>query len=295
MHVPHGITGTYPTRRAWSTITGAVRINGNAGRPWEQFMFQAWIRSKSPEFVRDILRDFCVTQQLLEGQFQMFDREERVEFEVIRDILGIEMNKGLLWRLKDTSHHLFRGQNSSDLHGRLLDWCLGYIFHETMKLKEDAYQQQNYGERFRRIEEQEHGSRERELLAELGKVVAQTRESMRREIARIRFIMAACRRLFLDCLPEHRENALLARFLYDRNDLVRSVFARDYDELMRVLYADRPERMFRLAAESLQLGGWEREAATAREQARKMRRNACPTSQNVADADDDPASMVVRA
>jgi hypothetical protein len=216
--------------------------------------------------VRDILRDFCVTQQVLEEQFQIFDREERVEFEALLDILGIEMNKGLLWRLKDTSHHLFRGKNFSSLYGQLLDWCLGYIFHETMKLKEDAYQQQSYGERFLWIKEQEHGSQEeQELLAELGQVVLQTRESMRREITRIRFIMAACRRLFLNYLPEHRDNALLARFLYDRNELVRLVFAQDYDKLMQVLYGDRPERMFHLAAESLHLGGWEREAAAARQ------------------------------
>jgi hypothetical protein len=209
---------------------------------------------------------------VLEEQFQIFDREERVEFKALLNILGIEMNKGLLWRLKDTSHHLFRGKNSSDLHGQLLDWCLGYIFHETMKLKEDAYQQQSYGERFLWIKEQEHGSREeRELFAELGKVVLQTRESMRREITRIRFIMAACRRLFLAYLPKHRDNALLARFLYDRNELVRLVFAQDYDRLIQVLYADRPERMLHLAAESLHLGGWEREAAAAREQAQNMR------------------------
>lgn len=233
-------------------------------------MFQAWIRSKQPEFVRDILRDFCVVQQLLEHQFLVFDREERVDFEVVREILGIEMDKGLLWRLKDTSHHLFRGNNASGLHGQLLDWCLGYIFHETMKLKEDAYQQQSYGERFSSIEEEVHGEDERKLLKVLGGVVAQTRESMRREIARIRFIMAACRRLFLEYLPDHRDNALLARFLYDRNELVRRVFSEDYEVLIEVLYGDQPERMYRLAAQSLQLGGWEREAEIARQQASNL-------------------------
>lgn len=237
-------------------------------------MFQAWIRSKGPEFVRDILRDFCVAQQSLEQQFVFFDRNERVEFEVLKDILGVEMNKGLLWRLKDTSHHLFRSGDSNGIHGQLLDWCLGYIFHETMKLKEDAYQQQSYGERFSLIEEQDHGPVEGALLDRLAGLVDQTRESMRREITRIRFIIAACRRLFLGYLPAHRDNALLARFLYDRNELVRRVFEGDYDDLIRLLYGDRPDRMYRLAAQSLQLGGWEREAAIALQQARDMFRGA---------------------
>ncbi|HDQ41465.1 MAG TPA: hypothetical protein ENN39_10625 [Desulfonatronum sp.] len=237
-------------------------------------MFQAWIHSKRHEFVRDILRDFCTVQQLLERQFLVFDREERVDFEVLRDILGVEMNKGLLWRLKDTSHHLFRSKSSSIFYGQLLDWCLGYIFHETMKLKEDAYQQHSYGERFRCISDEVRGAFGRQLLQELGAVVAQTRESMRREITRIRFIMAACCRLFLEYLPRHKDNTLLARFLYDRNALVRKVFARDYDALINVLYGDHPERMFLLAAQSLDLGGWEREAAMARQKARDIARSA---------------------
>jgi len=87
-------------------------------------MFRAWIRSKRSEFVRDTLRDFCLTQQVLEGQFRLFDIEERLDFDVLRDILGVEMNKGLLWRLKDTAHHLFGTDPSRDVFGRLLEWCL---------------------------------------------------------------------------------------------------------------------------------------------------------------------------
>lgn len=233
-------------------------------------MFQAWIRSKRPEFVRDILRDYCVAQQLLEQQFQVFDGRELVEFEVIRDILGVEMDKGLLWRLKDTSHHLLRGNDGDDPYGPILDWCLGYIFHETMKLKEDAYQQESYGRRFQAIMDKAGDLIPRRLLCDLDKVAAQTRESMRREITRIRFIMAACRRLFLGYLPEHRDNPLLARFLFDRNELVRQVFHEDYDTLITALYADRPERMYHLAAQSLLLGGWEQEAAQAGQRAREM-------------------------
>lgn len=232
-------------------------------------MFRAWIRSKRSEFVRDILRDFCLSQQVLENQFRMFDAEERLDFEVLRDVLGVEMNKGLLWRLKDTAHHLFRTDRDADVHGQLLGWCLGYIFHETMKLKEDAYQREIYGGRF--LEFRQIGLRpeERGIVGELSKVVDQTRESMRREVARIRFIIASCRQLFIRYLPEHRDNALLARLLYDQNSLVRTAFALDYHALITALYGDRPEKMYHLAAQSLMLGGWEREAALA-EQEGKM-------------------------
>ncbi|SMP50452.1 hypothetical protein SAMN06295888_106116 [Desulfonatronum zhilinae] len=229
-------------------------------------MFRAWIRSKRSEFVRDILRDFCLSQQVLENQFRMFDAEERLDFEVLREVLGVEMNKGLLWRLKDTAHHLFRTDRDADVHGQLLGWCLGYIFHETMKLKEDAYQREIYGGRF--LEFRQIGLRpeERGIVGELSKVVDQTRESMRREVARIRFIISSSRQLFIRYLPEHGDNALLARLLYDQNSLVRMAFAQDYQALISALYGGRPEKMYHLAAQSLMLGGWEREAVRAEEE-----------------------------
>ncbi len=226
-------------------------------------MYRAWIRSKRAEFVRDTLRDFCLSQQVLENQFRLFDAEERLDFEVLREVLGVEMNKGLLWRLKDTAHHLFRTEQAPVVHGQLLGWCLGYIFHETMKLKEDAYQREIYGGRFLEFREIGLLPEERGIIGELSKVVDQTRESMRREVARIRFIIATSRGLFLRYLPDHRDNALLARLLYDQNNLVRTAFAQDYPALITVLYGERPERMYELAAHSLLLGGWEREAAQA--------------------------------
>ena len=229
-------------------------------------MFRAWIRSKRSEFVRDILRDFCLSQQVLENQFRVFDAEERLDFEVLREVLGVEMNKGLLWRLKDTAHHLFRTDQAAEVDGQLLGRCLGYIFHETMKLKEDAYQREIYGGRF--LEFRQIGLRpeERGIVGELSKVVDQTRESMRREVARIRFIISTSRQLFIRYLPEHRGNALLARLLYDQNNLVRMAFTQDYQALIRSLYGDQPDKMYHLAAQSLLLGGWEREAARAEEE-----------------------------
>lgn len=233
-------------------------------------MFRAWIRSKQPEFVRDILRDFCLSQQVLENQFRLFDAEEHLDFVVLQEILGVEMNKGLLWRLKDTAHHLFRTEPGVDVHGQLLGWCLGYIFHETMKLKEDAYQRESYGGRFLELKEIRLSLEERHMVEELAKVIDQTRESMRREVTRIRYIIASSRRLFIRYLPGHKDNALLARFLYDRNNLVRMVFAEQYGALIKAMYGPHPEQLYLLASQSLLLGGWEREAALAEEEGRML-------------------------
>ena len=88
-------------------------------------MSKTWIRAKLPEFVRDMFRNFCMSSKALEQQFVSFDREGAVAFTILRDLIGQEMDKGLLWRMKDTAHHVFRNDPETPLTGQFLDWGLG--------------------------------------------------------------------------------------------------------------------------------------------------------------------------
>jgi hypothetical protein len=226
-------------------------------------MSKAWITEKLPEFVRDMLRDFCLSADILESQFTVFDQTSQVSFEVLHDLLGEEMNKGLLWRLKDTAHHLFRNDGRQGLSGQMLDWCIGYIFHETMKIKEDAYQQQNYGPWFRELLDRELPEAETVVSKELFQIVLQTNESLRRESARVRFFFEKCRKLLMVYLSDQGENPLLGRFLFEQNGLVRKIFGQDYPALVAAIYGDAPEMMYVMASQSLRQGGWMTHAAQA--------------------------------
>ncbi|WP_029896567.1 hypothetical protein [Desulfohalovibrio reitneri] len=230
-------------------------------------MSKEWIRRKKPQFIRDVLRDFCKAGRRLEDQFRRFDHYGRLEFEALRELLGEENNKGLLWRLKDTAHHTFRSDEEERLVGQFLDWGVGYIFHETVKLKEDAYQQGAYAPWFREMRSQDLPREEAVICQELYQVVKQTRQSMQREIKRIRFIMYHCRRLFPIYLAEHRDNPLLARFLYEEEGLVREVFGVGYQDLVDALYNGEPGELYLQAARSLREGGWMEKAAKALEYA----------------------------
>lgn len=233
-------------------------------------MPKAWIRTKAPEFVRDVLRDFCIASRVLETEFRRFDAAGHVDFTVIRDLLGLEMNKGLMWRLKDTAHHLFREYPESPASGKFLDWGIGYIFHELMKLKEDAYQEQTYAPALHYMKDTELSDFMRSISEELAPVLDQTHESIRREITRVRFIMRYCRKIFTFYLAEHEENQLLARFLFKQYDLVREVFGEEHEELIRAIYKDCPGRMYALAARSLREGGWYKEAKRALDEAVRL-------------------------
>lgn len=236
-------------------------------------MSKNWLMSKQESFVRDVLRDFCQLASALESHFSEYDVSGAVSFHFFDDILGRQNSKGLLWRLKDTSHLLFRNdrQKKFAVLGEYLDWALGYIFHECIKLKEDAYQQMNYKPRFRQLRQSTDLSPEEQHIgSELYAVIRQTTESIDREVKRIRFILFHCKRMFILYLPVHQENPLLARYLYAQSSLVRSVFKGYYDELLTAIYPSGAHRMYELAAHSLEAGGWTDEALKSRELARQL-------------------------
>ncbi|QJB56383.1 hypothetical protein [Pseudodesulfovibrio sp. zrk46] len=226
-----------------------------------------WVQVKHPEFVRDLFKFFCQSCEVLEDQFHMFDEDGTLQFEVFKDIVGNEMDKGLLWRMKDTAHHVFRNDPHSQLGGKFLDWAIGYIFHETIKLKEDAYQKQNYAPWFHELSEQDLQTSEKDITGQLFQILSQTEESIRREIERIRFIIAKCRQLLPYYLRRYSDNVLLARYIFSQNERVRAVFKDEYDGLIHAIYGPESERMYILASQSLRLGGWLEEAAEAVNQA----------------------------
>jgi len=233
-------------------------------------MSKAWINAKRCEFARDVLRDFCLASRELEHRFLEYESSQRLQFEALRHLTGEEMDKGLLWRLKDTAHHLFRNIPENDTTGKFLDWALGYIFHETIKLKEDAYQLSHYAPWFISLEPATLDAEDRRFRKELLQVLMQTRESIEREMRRIRYIIAVC----LDMVPKHfaryRENALLARFIFDQNTLVRAVFKDKYQQLVHGIYGQEPEYMCILASASLRSGGWLQEALGAADEALRL-------------------------
>ncbi|NLV97129.1 MAG: hypothetical protein GX043_07310 [Desulfovibrionales bacterium] len=230
-------------------------------------MSSNWLVLKQESFVRDVLRDFCQIASALEKHFVDFDTSGELSFHFFDDLLGSSTSQGLLWRLKDTAHLLFRNDTRSNhtVLGEYLDWALGYIFHECIKLKEDAYQQMNYKPRFRQLQKNSRLSPEDQYIAtELYSVIEQTSESIAREVQRVRFILFHCKRMFILYLPLHADNSLLARYLYANSNVVQSVFKGLYNDLMESLYPQSLEKMFFLAAESLEEGGWYSEAQRAR-------------------------------
>ena len=164
-----------------------------------------WSPERKAFLVRDLVRDYCQVYEGLEEQRRRFDHEGAVSYSSIRDLLGEAMRKGVFWRLKDTAHHLFRNsqsqtpdkdaillwQYSGSRHPdglvsqqpveALIDWCVGYAFHECAKLREDAFQRQHYANRLAQLGR--HQGVTAELYDPLRQLGEQTAESSARACA----------------------------------------------------------------------------------------------------------------
>ena len=227
-------------------------------------MPKAWLLSKKNEMITEIFRNFCFVHRNIMEECLSTSQENPVCFRCLDNLLGQETNQGRLWRLKDTAHLVFRSFPDTPLSGRSLDWALGYLFHECMKLKEDAYQLTNYVPWFESIDPSDRlSSEEAQIGNDLKAIAAQTAHSIHREIQRIKSVLHLCRRLFIAYLPQHRDNPLLARFIYAHLNHVTEVFGPQSQILIRAVYGPNLTALVRLAATSFQQGGWAEEAQQA--------------------------------
>lgn len=235
-------------------------------------MSERWLLARRAYFVRDLVRDFCTVYLGIEEQNRLFTRDGLVSYAALRDLLGEVNRKGVFWRLKDTAHHLFRqiaeqpaedaillwqyagsaapsGVTVQTPVEALLDWCIGYAFHECAKLREDAFQRQHYSSRL--VQLARTPSVTDDLYNPLRELAAQTHESSARELQRILYVLRHGLFLLTRYLEGQGGNRHLARWLAEEEDLVRRAFGEWYPALLHALYDDRPHRLFRLAAENL--------------------------------------------
>ncbi|MCI5122742.1 MAG: hypothetical protein D3908_16455, partial [Candidatus Electrothrix sp. AUS4] len=61
-------------------------------------------------------------------------------------MIGEETDKGPLWTLRELCRRVWpEGEHEEDVEGSLVDWLMGSIFHEAIRLREDVHILNNYG------------------------------------------------------------------------------------------------------------------------------------------------------
>ncbi len=251
--------------------------------------------------LRDLTYYFCRVQYVLTEQASRFAQSGTVSYAVLHELLGEPMRKGIFWLFKDISHHLFRASmrtpvaalkastaspSISPWHTQphtsaskrtiedSLDWCIGYAFHECVKLREDAFQRQHYTNRLVQIQalvnhqltnhalaqESEQALAQAQLVDTLYPLTQQTHESISRELVRILSVFEQIRVLLVRVLlahnkADHGENDHLARLLVTKRNLVRNALGTQWYELLHGLYGEEKSALFLHAARSFFVSG----------------------------------------
>ena len=233
--------------------------------------------NKKDVLVRDLLRDFCTVQAIVAEQANRFSYSGTISYPLLRELLGEAQHKGIFWSLKDTAHHLFRrntdgrrcyigygmeedfsshsekSKKTEAVLESLIDWCIGYAFHECVKLKEDAFQKQHYTNRLLQV--QNRAENYKDNLEKLIPFTEQTTQSIAREMERVVGVLKHTRDLLVLFLGFHGQNGHLARFIIAEEDTVRQCFAHEWQDLIFSLYGENKDQMYICAIKlCLQMG-----------------------------------------
>lgn len=234
-------------------------------------MEKCWLKERRDLFLKNVVKDFFDSYaffiDLKEHTSKYGIRYDGLDFWV-----GTEQNKGKLWQLKDLCHLLWGESDPvKEDHGFMLDWMIGAIFHEAMKLKENAYMIERYRSSYplkdKALLRPNHngGAISRGFFEE-------TDYEIQRGIKRIDHLFGHAEMYLTKVLQKEEENALLVRFLLEAVSEPEEQWPESSgpNVLLKALFPKGLDEAYCLAGESYLEGSWFLEARLAFEKALEL-------------------------
>lgn len=247
----------------------------------------SWFEQRRNHFIRQVVEDFF----LLVGSFQQLygvyldcrspqghccadllsSKTEEARGQIwnrLTQMMGTEREKGRLWQLKDLCHLVWPEQELEyDVHGALIDWLLGSVFHEAMKLKENIYLLNTYGRAAVRMRELPLASSVRVLrpsepfpqllnmvdVDDLGRRIATDIISQMEQIG---FLLGQANYILRMMMPELAQNILVVRLLVEEEERVHGLWGESIEELFTEMFSGSAAQGFCLAGRSYLSGQW---------------------------------------
>ena len=236
----------------------------NAGKPSRN----PWFEERRHLFVKNMFKDFCTTYRLFLALAKNYAASHHLAFAEIDQLVGTETNKGHLWHLKDRCHDLWRDSDmQTDPSGSLLDWVIGSIFHEAMKLKENTYMLQYYGPLAEVMKQRSASHSVKFCGDECQRFMERTTEEIGRQMESLGFMFNRASLLVRGLVIEQAGNGLLIRHLLENPTLATELWAERLEELLAEMFPDGAEYGYCAAARSYLEGDWCREALSAYQKA----------------------------
>jgi hypothetical protein len=209
----------------------------------------------------EIVREFLAAHRLLRRVSERY-RSRQLTFEEIGALVGDD-ERSVLFRLKERSHALFRGERGEGAIGptALFDLAVGSLFHEAMKFRENFYQRSAYGPKVQAL--RRAGVRDQSgLLPEFEKLLAAAATRIDESLQEIDTLLVQTTAQFQVLLATHAHEGALARVLVARGQELAEALGRPIDALFAELYGD-PAAAWSCAGRSFLASGFYVEAAAA--------------------------------
>lgn len=223
-----------------------------------------WFEERRHLFVRNLLKEFTETLTVFIALYEKNLTARQISFDQINRLVGRESEKGLLWRLKDHCHQLWRDTNPhGELNGCLLDWVMGSLFHEAMKLKENIYMYQYYGPLAKGMGNGSAGGTIKLCGIEFERFMDRTDREIEKQIETLGIMFGRANYLLRTIMLDQAENPLLVRYLVENEQVVETLWSESLIDLFRDMFGGQPEEGFCLAARSYLEGDWHQNALNA--------------------------------
>lgn len=183
-------------------------------------------------------------------------------------LVGSENDKGPLWRLKDLCHLVWPEETyDNDRSGSLVDWLIGSIFHEAMKLKENVYLLNRYGTAAYKIKEHHidipvtalsaRASMPRlESMVDVQGVIDTAAADVVKQMEQIAYLFLTSCYMLRMILPRFAENALVVRLLIEKDTLVSRFWGEKPEDIFNDMYCGDAAEGFCRAGRSYLRGQW---------------------------------------
>jgi thioredoxin-like negative regulator of GroEL len=128
----------------------------------------------------------------------------------------------------------------------LFDLAVGSLFHESMILRENLYQQEKYGPRVDALRSDANPSA-RELSLEFDKILNSSASRLREAVEEVDVLLALTSDQLVRLLVEECDNELLARCLYEEKAAVAAVFPRGLKAMLAEVHGSATEGLMKAA------------------------------------------------
>lgn len=222
---------------------------------------QSWLEERKDLFVKNVLRDFLHSYAFF-LEIEKKYRDKGISFQGLDNWVGTQKDRGTLWILKDTCHHLWKDIDpNSQPEPFFFDWMVGAIFHEAMKLKENVYMIDRYHPAYQAAST----TTTYDWQENCQQFFKETLQDIQRGMNRLGELFMYAAEHLKSLLLTERDNSLLVRFMLENKSEIDKLWQKSggLDQMLYTMFPEGLDEAYCMAGENYMEGSWYTEARMA--------------------------------